>query len=196
MSGGEIGLQWLPLRVPGNVRVIVTATHPDPNYLQLHELKIRQHMANPHQSLLSSQPSDNPIRVKGTHGSGGRSGGGSIGKGKSSSGTGEEGEAEYESSHRRRKVSRQTHHRWSIGLLSSCSNGTESARNSPCFARRSSAERRRVSSSSSPLRAAGFIKEGTAPPRHWPSMKAGVFWRLTMCYLPTDIRRCDISSPV
>ncbi|CAM9179945.1 unnamed protein product [Ectocarpus fasciculatus] len=103
-NGGEIGLQWLPLRVPGNVRVIVTATHPDPNYLQLHELKIRQHMANPQQSLLSSQPSDKSNGVGGAHASGCGSGGGSIGKGKSSAGTGEEGEAEYESSHRRRKV--------------------------------------------------------------------------------------------
>ncbi|CBJ30460.1 conserved unknown protein [Ectocarpus siliculosus] len=103
-NGGEIGLQWLPLRIPGNVRIIVTATHPDPNYLQLHELKIRQHMANPHQSLLSSQPSDNSNGVGDTHASGGGSGGGSTGKGKSSAGTGEEGEAEYESSHRRRKV--------------------------------------------------------------------------------------------
>ncbi|CAM9511324.1 unnamed protein product, partial [Ectocarpus sp. 13 AM-2016] len=103
-NGGEIGLQWLPLRVPGNVRIIVTATHPDPNYLHLHELKIRQHMVNPHQSLLSSQPADNSNGVGDTHASGGGSGGGSTGKGKSSAGTGEEGEAEYESSHRRRKV--------------------------------------------------------------------------------------------
>ncbi|CAM9446758.1 unnamed protein product, partial [Ectocarpus sp. 12 AP-2014] len=103
-NGGEIGLQWLPVRVPGNVRIIVTATHPDPNYVQLHELKIRQHMANPHQSLLSSQPSDNLNGVRDTHARGGGSGGGSTGKGKSSAGTGDEGEAEYESSHRRRKV--------------------------------------------------------------------------------------------
>lgn len=107
-TGGETGLQWLPLQVPGNVRIIVTATHPDPNYLQIHEQKMRQHMANPDQALLLSQSSgaSNGGKQKAVIGSSG--GAGSIGRG---GGGGQqsvekegEGEAEYESSHRRRKV--------------------------------------------------------------------------------------------
>lgn len=92
-SGGETGLQWLPLQVPGNVRIIVTATHPNPDYLQLHEQRIRQHMF--------SQPSGS------TGGGAGSSGGSStIGRGQQSAETEGQREAEYESSHRRRKVSR------------------------------------------------------------------------------------------
>lgn len=88
LAGAETGLQWLPLRFPGNVRVVVTATNPDASYLQLHEQKIQQHMTNPHQPPVrqhitvggsSTTGNDHPVRQ-------------------------EAGEAEYESSHRRRKV--------------------------------------------------------------------------------------------
>lgn len=101
--GGETGLQWLPLQVPGNVRIIVTATHPDPNYLQLHEQKIRQHMVNPHEALPVSPPPGISSGERGAPSS--NSGGsGSVGRGQKSTETAEEGEAEYESSHRRRKA--------------------------------------------------------------------------------------------
>lgn len=94
-SGGETGLQWLPLQVPGNVRIIVTATHPNPDYLQLHEQKIRQHMF--------SQPSSS---IGGGTGSGG--GSSPIGRGQQNAEAEGQREAEYESSHRRRKVGRHT----------------------------------------------------------------------------------------
>lgn len=90
-SGGETGLQWLPLQVPGNVRIIVTATHPHPDYLQLHEQKIRQHMFSPP-----------PGSIGGGTGSGG--GSSTIGRGQQNDETEGQREAEYESSHRRRKV--------------------------------------------------------------------------------------------
>lgn len=93
-AGGETGLQWLPLQVPGNVRIIVTATHPNPDYLQLHEQKIRQHVF--------SQPSGS---IGGRAGNGG--GSSSIGRGQQNAETEGPREAEYESSHRRRKASRQ-----------------------------------------------------------------------------------------
>ncbi|CAM9102993.1 unnamed protein product, partial [Hapterophycus canaliculatus] len=105
-NGGETGLQWLPFQVPGNVRIIVTATHPDPNYLQLHEQKIRQHMVNPHEALLASPA---PGSSSGDRGAPSRKSGwsgsiSSVGRGQKSAETTEKGEAEYESSHRRRKV--------------------------------------------------------------------------------------------
>lgn len=91
--GGETGLQWLPLQVPGNVRIIVTATNPDPDYLNLHEQKVRQHMF--------SQPSGS---IGGGTGSG--CAGSAAGRGQHNAETEGQREAEYESSHRRRKVSR------------------------------------------------------------------------------------------
>lgn len=99
--GGETGLQWLPLQVPGNARIIVTATHPDPNYLELHEQKIRQHMLNPHQTVSLSQPPGNSCGEGGAQ----TSKSGHAGRGQQGVDTEVEGEAEYESSHRRRKVS-------------------------------------------------------------------------------------------
>lgn len=108
-AGAETGLQWLPLRVPGNVRLIVTATHPDPNYLQLHEQKIRQHMMmHPHQGLTSQSSRASSL------GDGGETNatttttqndcmGATIQEDVDTKG---DGEAEYESSHRRRKVCR------------------------------------------------------------------------------------------
>lgn len=108
-AGAETGLQWLPLRVPGNVRLIVTATHPDPNYLQLHEQKIRQHMMmHPHQGLTSQSSRASSV------GDGGDANatttttqsdcmGATIQEDVDTKG---DGEAEYESSHRRRKVCR------------------------------------------------------------------------------------------
>lgn len=110
-AGAETGLQWLPLRVPGNVRLIVTATHPDPNYLQLHEQKIRQHMmVNPHQGLTSQSSRASSL------GDGGETNtiasttqidciGATILEDVDTKG---DGEAEYESSHRRRKVCKLT----------------------------------------------------------------------------------------
>lgn len=91
-SGGETGLQWLPLQVPGNVRIIVTATYPNPDYLHLHEQKMRQHMFS---------------QSSGSIGGGTGSGGGSstVGRGQQHPETEGQTEAEYESSHRRRKVS-------------------------------------------------------------------------------------------
>lgn len=79
--------------MPGNVRIIVTATHPNPDYLELHEQKIRQHMF--------SQQSE-------SIGGGSGSGGGSsiIGRGEQNAEMEGQREAEYESSHRRRKVRR------------------------------------------------------------------------------------------
>ncbi|CAM9111400.1 unnamed protein product, partial [Laminaria digitata] len=112
-NGAETGLQWLPLRVPGNVRLIVTATHPDPNYLQLHEQKIRQHMmASPHHQGLTSQSS----RASSCGGDGGETNTATTttttttqfdcmgAKIRENVDAKEDGEAEYESSHRRRKV--------------------------------------------------------------------------------------------
>lgn len=46
---GETGLQWLPLQVPANVRIIVTATLPGLNYLQLQEQKLHRVASKPHQ---------------------------------------------------------------------------------------------------------------------------------------------------
>lgn len=111
-AGAETGLQWLPLRVPGNVRLIVTATHPDRNYLQLHERKIRQHMMmNPHQGLTSqssraSSPDDGGETNTTTTTANVDCMGATIREELDTKG---DGEAEYESSHRRRKVCRPTH---------------------------------------------------------------------------------------
>lgn len=100
-SGGETGLQWLPLRVPGNVRIIVTATHPDPNYLQIHEQRIRQHMVNPHLAVTSQSPEAGSSDT----GVASNSESDRIGdRGQNIVETGGEGEAKYQSSHRRRKV--------------------------------------------------------------------------------------------
>lgn len=106
VAGAETGLQWLPLRVPGNVRLILTATHPDPNYLQLHEQKIRQHMMmNPHQGLTSQSSRASSC------GDGGETNATTQvdcmdAKVRDNMDTRGDGEAEYESSHRRRKVRR------------------------------------------------------------------------------------------
>lgn len=89
-------MQWLPLHVPGNVRVIVTATNPDPNYLQLHEQKIQQHMMNPHQELGS--------QLSSASNAGGGASSGDDATGREQAAETGAGEAKYESSHRRRKV--------------------------------------------------------------------------------------------
>lgn len=89
-------MQWLPLHVPGNVRVIVTATDPDPNYLQLHEQKIRQHMMNPHQESVS--------QLSSVSNAGGEASSGDDAMGPGQTAETGAGEAEHESSHRRRKV--------------------------------------------------------------------------------------------
>lgn len=64
-------------------------------------------MVNPHEALLASPPPGSSIGEEGapagnTGGSGGSSG---VVRGQKSVDTSEEGEAEYESSHRRRKAS-------------------------------------------------------------------------------------------
>lgn len=89
-AGGETGLQWLPLCFPGNVRVIVTATNPDASYVQLHEQRVQQHIENAHRP---------PVRHLSTVGSANCTG---VGVGLAVERAA--GEAEYESSHRRRKV--------------------------------------------------------------------------------------------
>lgn len=80
-------MQWLPLRFPGNVRVIVTATNPHANDLGLHEWRIQQHVP-------ASTPSTNGLTSPGAV---------SARRNQRKAG---ESDAKCESSHRRRKVGR------------------------------------------------------------------------------------------
>lgn len=103
-SGAETGLQWLPLRVPGNIRVIVSATQPDSKYNEVHEQRVRQHMTNPHRGLAVGSSREISFERRQTIAS--DSGNDVSGETKHCMQAREGGEAEYESSHRRRKVRR------------------------------------------------------------------------------------------
>lgn len=92
--GGETGLQWLPLRFPGNVRIIVTATTPHVGYPELQEPRAQAPMRLPGEQA-----------IRGHHGAAG------LGNEGSPPESGEN-EAKYESSQRRRKVSRTRARPW------------------------------------------------------------------------------------
>ncbi|CAM9980264.1 unnamed protein product, partial [Discosporangium mesarthrocarpum] len=106
-KGGEVGLNWLPLRYPGNIRVIVSATDPNHQHLHLHHIQEQKRIASPAklQGVSSDGSAFNPIST------GPAAGVASVSVSMGGAGllleSGQESEmpseAEYESSHRRRK---------------------------------------------------------------------------------------------
>lgn len=93
MTGNECGLQWLPLRYPANVRVLVTATLPGTSYnsTQLHNETVWHHETKFHPRRCSAACDTNDAVDR---------------RDQLPARSGEEKQTDLESNHRRRKVGR------------------------------------------------------------------------------------------